>query len=269
MQNILTVDFEDWYQTHSYNTRVKISDWGLLENRLAVTLKILDTLNEFNIKATFFIVAYNIRNSLSIIRRIIKEGHEIGLHGYYHNLVYRQSPLEFRKEVEYSKCLLEDLSQKKIVSFRAPNWSITPSCLWALEVLTELGFRYDSSMHDSLFEKISYKIPLGLREIPRPSFNLANFSVPFAGGIFFRAYPYCLTKKLIHQKNNRNQRVVVYIHPWEFDDVNHEIKLGFPYEFIQNFGLKYTKEKFKSLLSDFNFSSIEDVFLDETLDKKR
>ena len=154
MRNILTIDVEDWYQTLSYNSKISIFSWDARKSQLIESLlEILGVLKKINTRATFFILAYNVRRHPEIINLLKVDGHEIALHGYYHNLIFRQKPLEFRKEVEYSKKLLEDLSGMKILGYRAPNWSLDLSCFWALEILQDLGFLYDSSMTEGFFKK--------------------------------------------------------------------------------------------------------------------
>lgn len=261
MQNILTIDLEDWYQTQSYRSKISIHDWDKIKGRLVTnTSEILEILRKFNTKATFFVLGYNAKRHPDIIHLIKREGHELGLHGYYHNLVYRQSFSQFNNETDYSKKLIEDISQAKVIGFRAPNWSITTSCLWALDILIQLGFCYDSSMDESVFRKSYKKIPQGLLEIHRPALKFLNKSIPFSGGFFLRAYPYFFIRHLIRQKNKKGQKVVIYIHPWEIDKDAFCIKPHLPKRIISNFRLASTKEKLHSLLRDFEFNSIKNIF---------
>jgi len=260
MQNILTIDVEDWYQTQSYRSKIKVSDWDILESRLDITLEILEILRQHKAKATFFILAYNAKRHPDIVRLIAEEGHELGVHGYYHNPVYLQTPLQFQNEVGYSKKLIEDLCQTKVIGFRAPNWSITLSCLWALDILRELGFYYDSSMSESIFKKTRNKIPHELLEIPRSSFRFMGIPIPFAGGGSLRAYPYFATRKLMQQKNKKGHKVVVYIHPWECDRNPPQAGLAFSKRLMKDFNLGSTKEKLGFLLKDFEFNSIRNLY---------
>lgn len=266
MQNILTIDLEDWYQGQFYKSKINISDWDRLKSKLVIdTLKILHILRQLKTYATFFIVAYNAKRHPEILHLIEKDGHELALHGYYHDLVYRQTPTQFRNEIDYSKKLIEDISQTKVIGFRAPTWSIKHSCLWALDILLESGFLYDSSMERSVFKNIHDKIPPGLLEIPRSTFEFLGRPIPFAGGFFLRAYPYYFTKWLIQQKNKKGDRVLIYIHPWEFNTDPAEIELVFPKKFINEFRLHTVEQKFELLQKDFNFNSIKNIFF---IDKK-
>ncbi|MBI4651993.1 polysaccharide deacetylase family protein [Candidatus Desantisbacteria bacterium] len=263
MNNILTIDLEDWYQTQALRSRIKVTDWDKKDDRLPLlTLEILRVLRSAQVKATFFVVAYNAKRNLSLLKMILKDGHELGLHGYYHTLVYKQTPEEFRKEMKYSKELIEDACQTRVIGFRAPNWSINRNNLWALEILSELGFLYDSSLMVKLLTKHIRNIPIDMLEIPRSTFSLLNFEIPFGGGVFFRAYPYFITKRFISDANRNGKKVMVYIHPWEFDlDQHSDYSFGIR-KVINNFNRSKMDLRFKSLLADFKFSSVRDIFFD-------
>ena len=261
MQNILSIDLEDWYQARSYRSKIEIKDWDRLESRLDQnTQEILNVLKAHHTKATFFVLAYNAGRHPDLIRSIVSESHEIGLHGFYHNLVYRQSPSEFKNELDDAKKLLEDVSGTRVIGFRAPSWSITRHSLWALDILLQSGFLYDSSMDESVFRHSKEKIPKGLQEFGRSSLRILNQSLPFAGGFFLRAYPYFLTRRLIQEKNKKGQRIVAYIHQWEMDESALEVRPYFPRSIIYNFRLNSTKGKLIALLRDFKFDSIKNIF---------
>ena len=268
MQNIFTIDLEDWYQTESYRSKISISSWDAQHCKLLEsTLEMLFILRKYNTKATFFILAYNVKRHKEIISLIKRDNHEIALHGYYHNLVFRQKPLEFRKEVEYSKKLLEDIYRTKIIGFRAPNWSIFPSCSWALEILRDLNFLYDSSMNEGIFKRNKYKIPKDLLEVPRSTIDILYVSMPFAGGFFLRAYPYWLTRYLIRRKNYKNEEALVYTHPWEIENKQVLPRLSFLNEIKSSFRLSCTRNYLLNLLKDFKFNSIKNIFFNQNNDK--
>lgn len=267
MQNIITIDLEDWYQTQSYKAKIDKTDWDNIKGVLfANTVRILDLLRQFNVRATFFVLAYNAKRYPEIIRMIKEEGHEVGLHGYYHNLVCRQTPAQFRSEIEYSKRLLEDIGQTEIIGFRAPNWSIITSCLWALDILVELGFDYDSSIDGAVFKSMFNRIPLELLEVPRSVFTFLSISFPFAGGFFLRAYPYAFTKFLIDKMNKQGKEVMVYIHPWELSDESHNVQPKLYCIPIAKYGVDTTQQKLQFLLEDFKFNSIKGKYFTQYKD---
>lgn len=264
MRNILTIDLEDWYQTNSYNPIVSVSEWDKFEGILSdASLKILEILNMFNVKATFFVLAYNAKRFPDLIRCIQQQGHELAIHGYYHELVYKQTPEQFSKNISDAKKIVEDICQKKVIGYRAPNWSVNSSCKWAFDILFQTGFLYDSSVKGRDLDRLKADIPAGLMEIPRSEFKFLNIGIPLAGGFFLRAYPYCLTNSFIKRKNSHDQRVVVYLHPWEFDSSRRDIAPGFPGNIVSGFNLKKTDRVFSRLLEDFKFDSVKNTFFSQ------
>jgi polysaccharide deacetylase family protein (PEP-CTERM system associated) len=263
MKNIFTVDLEDWYQGQSYRSRIPLHAWSKQEDRIVPnTLKLVNLFNRTDTKATFFMLGYNAQRYPELVRIIKKEGHEIGVHGYYHNMVYQQSPYEFEQEIDFAKKVIEDVSGDRVIGFRAPNWSINATCLWAMEILLKLGFKYDSSLDYSSLQRICGQIPTGLIEIPRSDVKCLNFSIPFAGGFYFRAYPYCLTKFLLEQRNRQDERVLVYVHPWELES---EVVLSKPCFLrgkIKDFRLRSFETKIVRLLNEFSFDSIKALFFE-------
>lgn len=264
MQNILTIDLEDWYQTESYRSKICRSSWDIQNSKLLEsTQEILFILKRCDVKATFFILAYNAKRHKEIINLIKRDDHEIALHGYYHNLVFRQKPLEFKEEVEYSKKMLEDMSRTEIIGFRAPNWSITPSCPWALEILRDLNFLYDSSMNEGSLKRNKCMIPQGIMEVPRSTIAIAHFSIPFAGGFFLRAYPYRFTHYLIKRRNCKNKKVLVYVHPWEIENKQVSPRLSFVNEVKSSFRISRTRDYLINLLKEFKFDTIKNIFFSQ------
>ncbi|PIY82861.1 MAG: hypothetical protein COX96_09310 [Candidatus Omnitrophica bacterium CG_4_10_14_0_2_um_filter_44_9] len=210
-------------------------------------------------------VDYNARRYPDIIRKIAKAGHEIALHGYFHDPVNRQTPALFFKEMSLAKKILEDLNEKAIIGFRAPNWSINQSSIWALNILLELGFRYDASMDYSVCRKISGKMFGELKEIPRSSFSFLGVDIPFGGGFFLRAFPYFLTKFLTQRINYRGKRTVVYIHTWEFAMNLPCVRLPLKERLIHSWRLPKTRRVLLAMMHDFNFASIQEIYFSEYL----
>ncbi len=200
-------------------------------------------------KATFFCLGWIAERYVHLIKEIQAQGHEIACHGYAHQLVYRQSPEEFRNDIYKAKAILEDITGKEVIGYRAPSYSITNKSLWAFEVLAEEGFKYDSSIfpirHDfygipdaprfpfsvSLNGKGSPKFkPLlsalnverrtlnNILEFPLSTFPIGKFTLPLSGGGYFRLFPYTMIKKGLKRINERENRpFIFYLHPWELD----------------------------------------------------
>ena len=260
--NILTVDVEEWYQTRSGGSRVSRDDWdGFCDSGILAMPGMLSMLGAAGVHATFFVLGYNARKHPDLIRAIASEGHEIALHGYFHDSVTGQSPDLFVKETKEAKNILEDLAGQPVKGFRAPNWSVTQNSLWALECLLQLGFRYDASMDAGVYKKISSKIPSTIMEIPRSSFDFFGVQVPFGGGFYLRAFPYALTKALMKRLNRKGRGGVVYVHPWEFAEGKPPVGLSFKEKLVLSWRLPSTKRVLSSLLRDFKFSTIRDAYL--------
>ena len=157
MINILTIDLEDYYMVSAFESVVKRDDWDKYESRIERnTQRLLDILDEpldtrhsalrTPVRATFFCLGWIAERYPDLIKEIHRQGHEIACHGYDHQLIYKLSPDQFRRDVRKSKELLEDIVGEEVIGYRAPSYSITRKSLWALEILAEEGYRYDSSI---------------------------------------------------------------------------------------------------------------------------
>jgi len=195
VKNILTFDVEDWFEGLDPNPE----RWSQYETRVErLTEKILDILAQNKTRATFFFLGYIANRYPDLVKRVYHLGHEVGVHGYFHRFIYRQTRDEFKVEVLRTKELLEGITGNTVAGFRAPYFSITQSTLWALDILAELGFAYDSSIFPIYNHR--YGIPNARREPHRikcaNNLNLVEFPIstvrflgsncPFSGGIYFR-----------------------------------------------------------------------------------
>ena len=145
--NAFSVDVEDYFQVAALAPAIARESWPTRESRVERnTGVILDLLAERSIRGTFFVLGWIAERHPALVRQIAAAGHEIASHGYSHQLIYTQSRAEFHEETVRSKRLLEDLSGEAVIGYRAASFSITRRSLWALDVLAELGFRYDSSI---------------------------------------------------------------------------------------------------------------------------
>jgi len=274
--NIFSVDLEDWYQ----GIEIDLKNWDQFEPRIRKGLDpLLELLQEFNTKATFFVLGYQAEKTPELIRHISDQGHDIASHGYSHQFVYEQTPKDFQFELRKSKLILEDICGKSVVGYRAPFFSITQRSLWALDILLEEGFLYDSS----LFPVRNYRYGINgagrkpgwvtteggnkIYEIPLSTVRLLGTNtkyatnVPMSGGGYFRLYPYTLTKTLIRRLQSDNTGLVFYMHPWEYDPEHPNIKFPrrFP-KFTHYLNLSSSYDKTKRLLSDFDFTTIKEAY---------
>ena len=279
--NALTIDFEDWYQGLEI-PHVQWASGGYQDRIVPVGRKLLRVFAEANARATFFVLGYVAEQHPEIVREIAAAGHEIATHGYSHTLVYTQKPEVFREEMKRSIRLLEDIAQKPILGHRAPFFSITKKSLWALDILHDLGVRYDSS----IFPVVNYRygIPnaprwphkLGLigggslTEFPVTTYRVRERNVPVAGGSYFRIYPYEATRRAFASINKEGRPFTFYLHPWEIDPDHPRIPLPRRISVIHYWNLKATEKRLRRLLHDFKFAPMGDILptLDLPTDSK-
>jgi polysaccharide deacetylase family protein (PEP-CTERM system associated) len=225
LANALTVDVEDWHQLVEWKlTGTKPACSPLVERH---TLDVMELLSRHDVRATFFVLAPVASAFPHLIRAIRAAGHEVASHGWSHRLVYRQTREEFARETRQAKALLEDLLGTAIEGYRAAEFSITRQSRWALDVLAELGFRYDSSIFPIRGRRYGIPdAPLGphrvqtssgawLTEVPLTALPWGGRRWPVGGGGYFRLLPYRVTRAAIDRVNAAGRPAVLF-HPYEF-----------------------------------------------------
>ena len=279
MFNALTVDVEDYYQVAAFESVVRFADWERFESRVENnTYRILEILETHKTPATFFVLGWVAERHPQLVRAISAYGHEVASHGYAHQRLYTQTPEQFRTETRRSKCILEDAIGQAILGYRAASYSITAQSLWALAILREEGFVYDSSIfpiHHDL-----YGIPSaprfchvlqgpgydGLVEFPLSTLRLGSVNLPIAGGGYFRLFPYAFTHWGISRLNEHEHHpAVVYLHPWETDPCQPRIHAGGRARLRHYLNLSRTVARLRRLLQDFRFGTMGDVLRERGL----
>ncbi len=271
--NALTVDVEDYFQVSAFSKNISPCDWDSIAPRVEQnTHNLLDMFAEKNIVATFFVLGWVAERFPKLVKKINELGHEVASHGYSHQLIYNQSRDVFREETLRSKELLENIIQKPVLGYRGASYSITKQSEWALDILFEAGFKYDSSIFPVRHDR--YGIPDAPRfpylaetpqknkiiEFPLTSFKIMGTQLPIAGGGYFRLFPYWFTRfafNKIHETENRP--FIFYLHPWEIDPKQPRIKGSLLSRFRHYNNLKKCKIRLNRLLNDFEFSSVVDV----------
>jgi polysaccharide deacetylase family protein (PEP-CTERM system associated) len=266
MNNALSFDVEDWFQVENLKPAIPRKLWDTLELRVeANTRKILALLREHHAKATFFILGWVAERCPELIRDIDRDGHEVASHGYGHHLVYSMTPADFREDVLRSKRTLENLIGKPVEGYRAPSFSITPETPWALDILKDAGFGYDSSIFPvSLHDRYGFPgasarpfaWPNGLREIPLAVYPIGKYFLPAAGGGYFRLFPYRYFRHAFMRLNRNRQAFTFYLHPWELDAGQPRVRVPWFYRFRHYVNLDKTEGRLRRLLSDFRFTTI-------------
>lgn len=270
--NAMTVDVEDYFHVSVFDGTFPRHDWMHLESRVdANTERLLAIFEARGVRATFFVLGWVAERFPALVQRIATLGHEIASHGYAHRLVYDQTPSTFRADVRRAKGLLEDVSGRPVIGFRAPSYSITPRSLWALDILIEEGYRYDTSIFPIRHDR--YGIPLSPRhayvldrpggslvEVPASTVACGPFNLPVAGGGYFRILPYEWTRWGISQVNRKEGKpAVFYLHPWEIDPDQPRLAAGRLGRFRHYRNLHRTESRLQRLLDDFAFGTLQSM----------
>lgn len=272
IKNAFTVDVEDYFQVAAFDSVIDRRDWDIIEPRVTQnTEKILEVLADYGVKATFFVLGWIAERHSSLVRKISDEGHEVGCHGYSHQKIYSQNLAEFRQETRRAKAILEDATGRPVTGYRSASFSITKDSLWALDVLAEEGFLYDSSIfpvhHDNYgipgagrtIGKIETPSGFSIIEMPLNTVPMLGVNLPIGGGGYFRLYPYAVTKTGLNMLNRRKEPVVFYMHPWELDPEQPRIKANWRSRFRHYNNLQKFESRIRRLLADFDFTTCEAV----------
>ena len=266
--NYLTIDVEDYFQVAAFEKVIQPSTWENYPSRVEQnTTRILDLLDTYGVKGTFFIVGWTAERFPGLVKEIVTRGHEIGCHSYQHQKIYNQTPEEFRRDTQKAKDILEQASGRPVVGYRAPTYSITKKSLWALDILQELGFKWDSSIfpiiHDNYgipdAPRFAYKLPNHeLIEYPISTALIWGQKIPIAGGGYFRIFPYWFTKMALAKINTvEKQPFIFYLHPWEVDPEQPRIRqAGVKSRFRHYRNLDSTEKRLNLLLQGFKFQPI-------------
>ncbi|MDX2506919.1 MAG: DUF3473 domain-containing protein [Gammaproteobacteria bacterium] len=272
IRNALTVDVEDYFHVSAFAKSIDHRDWDNHPLRVEKnTHRLLDLFDESQVKATFFVLGWVADRNRNLVKEIAERGHEVACHGYSHQLIYNQTPEVFREETIRSKALLEDIVQVPVIGYRAASYSITRDSLWALDILAEAGFVYDSSIfpvrHDRYGMPDAKEIPHILKtpqghslvEFPLSTAKIFKYKLPVAGGGYFRLYPYALTKAGLGQINRRQQPFIFYLHPWEIDPDQPRVEASWFSRFRHYNNLDECESRLQRLLSDFEFGTARNV----------
>jgi polysaccharide deacetylase family protein (PEP-CTERM system associated) len=276
--NAMTIDVEDYFHVSAFAGVLDRSSWPKLESRVERnTHRLLDLFDEHQVRMTFFVLGWVAERYPDLIRALHRRGHEVACHGLTHELVYKQTPELFRSETQRSKSLLEDLTGAPVRGYRAASYSITSKSLWALDILAELGFEYDSSIfpiHHDLYgmpnaPRRPHPVANGkLLEIPLTTVQVAGQRLPCAGGGYFRLLPYGLFRWSLRRVNAEGLPAVFYMHPWEIDPDQPRIEAPLKSRFRHYTNLHRTESRLSQLLKEFRWGRMDEVFMARQSDGK-
>lgn len=274
--NILTVDLEEWYHAEYVKGRLPLRKEDHAKNDVAEALNLLE---ERGVEATFFVVGELAEKNPELISRIKKNGHEIAFHAYYHEPLWNKTAEAFKQEIiKFSNVVGEPCK-----GFRAPSFSLSNKTKWVLDSLDEAGFRYDSSIFPA--RSPLYGVPgapmkpykpsridvsvedndARLWEFPLHVYSSRILRFPMAGGFYLRFFPLKLIMMSIKKSNKDERPAVVYFHTWELTPEIPRLKLGHYRSFVTYHNLEKTASRLEKMLSEFDFTSIENYMKEKGL----
>ncbi|MBZ5495983.1 MAG: DUF3473 domain-containing protein [Acidobacteriia bacterium] len=268
--NAISVDVEDYFQVEAFASRVAYENWGAFESRIERNVgRVLDLFERHGAGATFFVLGWIAKRFPHLVRDIAARGHEVGCHGFSHQHLQRLTPAQFREDLRQARNCLADEAQQPVFCFRAPSFSIVRDTLWALDVLAEEGFCFDSSIfpvrHDFYGIPDAERFPHwqktaqgnSIFEFPPSTIRARNNNIGVGGGGYLRFVPYAVTRWALRRINEReNQPVMVYFHPWEIDPGQPRISASLRSRVRHYSGLATMEHKLERLLTDFRFTTL-------------
>ena len=271
MKHSISFDIEEHFQVAAFDCSARRRHWDVLQSRVEKSTEtILTLLDSVNVKATMFILGWVAERHGDMVKQIANAGHEIACHGYSHELISVQSPPKFRDDVRRAKGILEDLTGQPVLGYRAPTFSITKETIWALPILVEEGFLYDSSIVPAVHD--SYGIPDAnpvihsldtsagvIWEVPPSTCDVGWMRIPVGGGGYFRLFPYSVLRWLLKKVERNGQPLVMYLHPWEVDPDQPRMKGSMLSRFRHYNNLHKTQARLSQLLHDFPFVPIREL----------
>ncbi|MFN0163545.1 MAG: XrtA system polysaccharide deacetylase [Burkholderiales bacterium] len=269
--NALTIDVEDYFQVSALAPYIDRSKWDSTECRVERNMdRIFAMLDRHSIKATFFTLGWIAERHPGVVTRIVNDGHELASHGYGHQRASDLSQKAFFEDVSRAKGLLEDISGRSVLGYRAPSFSIGAENLWAFECLERAGYTYSSSIYPIAHDhygmpgapRFSHRVR-SLLEIPATTLRLFNRNLPASGGGYFRLLPYALSRRMIARVNRSDgQPAMFYFHPWEIDAQQPRVRgIDWKTRFRHYVNLERMEAKLDRLLGDFRWGRMDAVFL--------
>ncbi len=259
----LSVDVEDYFQVEAFADRITPEMWPRFPSRVADnTRRVLELLGRVGARATFFVLGWIAEREPRLVREILDAGHEVGCHSHLHRCIWRLSPQEFRADTHRACAAIEDSGGQKVVGYRAPTFSVVKESLWAIEILAEQGFVYDSSVfpirHDLYGIPEAPRFPFrwdctngrSLFEIPASTVRLFGRNLPVGGGGYVRVLPMWYTRWGLRRIRQREgEPVALYFHPWELDPGQPRLSGNWKSRFRHYFNIRRAEERIRELLS--------------------
>ncbi len=270
-RHLLTVNVEDYYHVRAFNKYIQRNRWQRFESRIELTTqRALDLLAKHDATATFFVLGWIAEQFPDVIRRVAEAGHEVGVRGFYHRGVKELTPDEFRVDAQRARQAVEAATGRKVYGYRLADGWLQSEDLWALDVLAELGFIYDSSIapiRDSFAGEPGRLTPHehrngnhALLELPISCGKILGVRVPVAGGNYLRQLPKFLTSRAAAKWDRIHPTpMVAYFHTWELDPEQPRLAAGGRLNRMRHYrNLAEMPERLGDLLTKYRFGSCAD-----------
>ncbi len=266
-KNVVSVDVEDYFHAEVFSGVVDRGRWDSYTSRVEPnTRRLLEMLGKLNVHGTFFVLGWVAERFPALVREIAAGGHELACHSYWHRLIYKLQPAEFREDTRRAKDVIEQISGQPVRGYRAPTYSVVDRSVWALDILAELGFTYDSSIypihHDRYGmpgaprEPFRFQTPSGpMTEFPITTFRLVGRNMPVGGGGYLRLLPRLYTRLGLKSVQTEGLPIVVYIHPWEIDAEQPRLPVSLKSRLRHYTNLSRTFDRLQDVLQEGNYTS--------------
>lgn len=272
MRHMLSFDVEEYFQVSAFWSDVRRQQWDQLESRVeAKTQEVAELLGRHGARATFFFLGWVAERHPGLVKALCEAGHEIASHGYGHELIDDQTPAQFREDVKRAKQILEGITGKPVIGYRAPSFSVTTETMWALSILAEEGYRYDSSVYKRFHRTETDAMSVGIApihtssgviwEVPPSTVSICGVRLPVAGGGYFRLVPFAVSKMLLKRLEKQGEQIVMYLHPWEIDPGQPRMEGPWLSRARHYLNLHKTKQRLQGLLEEFAFAPIVESVL--------
>jgi polysaccharide deacetylase family protein (PEP-CTERM system associated) len=268
----LSVDVEDYFHVEAFAGYVRPDTWDEFPARVVGNVsRLLELFARLEVRATFFVLGWVAERFPDLVRRIHTAGHELGCHSYAHQCIFRLTPNAFRDDTRRARAAIEDASGVRVKGYRAPSFSLVERSLWAVDILLEEGFTYDSSVFPITHD--TYGMPnapttcfrwqssgnLMLTELPMSTVKCGRINLPLGGGGYLRILPFTYTRWAANKVSAEGRPLQVYVHPWEIDPEQPRIKAGWKSRLRHYTNLRRTEERLSRLIQSYPFRPLIEV----------
>jgi polysaccharide deacetylase family protein (PEP-CTERM system associated) len=270
-----STDVEDYFQVEALRGFCPRARWESFEDRtVANTERILALLDRHGARGTFFVLGWTATRHPDLVRRIAAAGHEVASHGFDHELIYNQDPVAFRSDVRRARGVLQDLIGRGVYGYRAPSYTIVERTRWALPILAEEGYLYDSSVfpiHRRRYgmpraPRFPWRVTLadgrGLAEFPLPTIHCGLFNLPATGGAYLRLLPFSLQRWALGRMRAKRRPFVLTVHPWELDPLQPRFPVGLRTRWTHYHNLDRATSRLDDLLASGPYRPLIEVLRD-------